>query len=92
MLWSNESVEIVAEVVHGSTELNTFQSRHAATSLLSVISELPEVKALVEVLQLGKQIEEAIYWGCAGDKNKQAAVRGFKRKRAKALAPFTGEK
>lgn len=63
---------------------SNFECWQAATAEAEA-KYLPVIEKLVEALIMSEAIE-VVYWGVDGEKNKQAQIRGFKRKRKKALA------
>ena len=69
-------------------------AKHARATSAADAKYLPVIEKLVEALIMSEAIE-VVYLGVDGEKNKQAQIRGFKRKRKKALAlakPLLGKR
>lgn len=61
--------------------------KNAQADMVGIIRQLTDIVTKQhEVMLLEKQIGDAVFWGDSGDKNKRAAVRGYRRKRNAALA------
>ncbi len=59
----------------------------SAPRMADIIRQLTDiVRAQHEVLMLGQQFDDSVFWGESGERNKRAAARGYGRKRKAALA------